>query len=123
MAKIKKEPSFSKLGSLEACKSMYLFHNGHFFNKIMCTGIFIDYPQHVAAVEADATLQVFLKVNVARHGFAVAVESQTDQISFCVNHRASAVTTGDVIIGNEAGGKFAFRIGILAKVFGFVELF
>ena len=46
-----------------------------------------DTEKHIAHIDRNGALQVGLERHVARHGLPVAVESQTDQLAFGVEHR------------------------------------
>ena len=64
-------------------------NNRHFVDKVLGTGIFVDNEEHVAGVETDATLQVLLEVDVARHCLAIAVECKTDKFAITIDNRAT----------------------------------
>ena len=68
-------------------------------------------------------MQVLLEVDVAAHGFAVAVEGQADEVAVGIQHGRAAVAAGDVVVGDEAGGQLTLGVGIGAEVTCSVEVF
>ena len=95
----------------------------HFVDEVLGVGVFVDDEEHVTAVETDAALQVFFEVDVATHGFTVAVEGEADEVAIGVEDGGAAVATGDVVIGDEAGGKLSLGVGVGAEVLGGIEVF
>ena len=57
-----------------------------FLDETFCLAVFLNDGEDIADVNADATLKVRVELQVARHGFPVAIESKTDETTFLVIH-------------------------------------
>ena len=100
-----------------------LFHQFHLVNESGGSGELVDDEKHVADVHADAALQFGIKENIAAESLDITVESATDEFTLAVEHGASGVAAGDVVVGQEADGQFAVFHCILAEILVENELF
>ncbi len=57
-----------------------------FADEVVGVAPLVDDEEHIAHVDADASLQVAVERDVARHGFPVAIEGQAQQFSLAVEH-------------------------------------
>ena len=74
--------------------------------------------EHVADVYTDAAGQALVEVDVRAEAIPVAVEGKTYQFALAVEHRATRITTGNVVVGEEAELHLAsLLVLILAEVF------
>ena len=76
----------------------------------------VDHIKYITDIYCNATLQVRFESDVTAHGFPVSVESKTDQTGVLIEYRATRVTTGNIIICQEAKLQLSVFVGILAKV-------
>ena len=99
-----------------------LFHNRHLVDGIGGTAVKVTDEEDIADVDADATLQGRIETEVARKAFDVAVEGQTHEFAAGIEHGASRVSAGDVVVRQEAGGEFTVLLGIATVVLFEIEL-
>ena len=78
--------------------------------------------EDVAAVHADAALEVWLEHHVAGHRLPVAVEGQSDELAVGVEDRAAGVAAGDVVGGEETAREVAVGHSVLSVVSLDIEL-
>ena len=83
-----------------------------FVDEVGGTGVLVDDEQHVADVNVDGALQFGFEVDVAAHGFPVAVKGQTDEFALTIHDGAAGVTTGDIVSRQEAHDEFAVVVGV-----------
>ena len=53
--------------------------------------------KHGTDVDADAALEVGLKLDVTAHRLPIAVKGETDQVSLAIEDGAAGVAAGDVV--------------------------
>ena len=63
--------------------------------------------EHIADVYTDTAGQALVEVDVRAEAVPVAIEGKTYQLALAVEHRAARVTTGNVVVGQEAELHFA----------------
>ncbi len=85
---------------------------------MFCFAQLLYHEQDVANVHADGALRLRFVKDVAAHGFPVAVEGQSQELAFGVEHGAARIAARDVVVGDEAYFHFALLIGITAEVAG-----
>ena len=58
--------------------------------------------EHVADVHTDAASQALVEVDVRAEAVPVAIEGKTNQLTLTIEHRATRVTAGNIVVGEEA---------------------
>ena len=111
---------------LQICKSGVLHYCLPFLCFLSCTYFLdetfgsspsVDDVEYITDVHTDATGQILCESNVATQGIPVAVESQSDKFAFAVEHRATGISAGDVIVRQETELHFAaFLVFVRAEV-------
>ena len=73
--------------------------------------------EHIADVHTNAASQTLVEVDVRAEAVPVAIEGKTNQLALAVEHRATRVTAGNIVVGEEAELHLASRlILILAEI-------
>ena len=73
--------------------------------------------EHIADVHTNAASQTLVEVDVRAEAVPVAIEGKTNQLALAVEHRATRVTAGNIVVGKEAELHLASRlILILAEI-------
>ena len=73
--------------------------------------------EHIADVHTNAASQALVEVDVRAEAVPVAIEGKTNQLALAVEHRATRVTAGNIVVGEEAELHLASRlILILAEI-------
>ena len=55
--------------------------------------------EHVANIHANAASQALVEVDVRAEAVPVAIEGKTNQLTLTIEHRATRVTTGNIVVG------------------------
>ena len=58
--------------------------------------------EHVANIHTNAASQALVEVDVRAEAVPVAIEGKTNQLTLTIEHRATRVTTGNIVVGEEA---------------------
>ena len=83
----------------------------------------VDHEGDEADIYTDASCQTMVEVDVGGQTVPVAVEGEAYEASLAVEHRRTAIATGDVVVGEEAELHLPrARIGVWTEVVGREEL-
>lgn len=77
---------------------------------------FVDDVKHVADIHADAALQFRLERDIAAHRLPIAIERETYHTGVLIEHGASGVATGDVVVGEETKLQLPFLVGVRTEI-------
>ena len=73
--------------------------------------------EHVANIHTNAASQALVEVDVRAEAVPVAIEGKTNQLTLAVEHWATRITTGNIVVGEEAELHLASSlVGVLAEV-------
>jgi hypothetical protein len=64
-----------------------LLHHLQLVDNICSASEFINTPEHIANININGAIQVFVKCDLMTQRFIVPIECQADQFSFCIQHR------------------------------------
>ena len=81
-----------------------LIHDRHLIDQILCICHFVHDEQHIAGIQVDTSLQVFLEIDISGHCLRVTIESGSDQLAISVDYRRTGVTSRNIIIRDKVYG-------------------
>ena len=88
---------------LDDCCTQLL--DGEFSDEAFGVTVVIHDGEHPTDIYTDATLKGGVKFEVARHGFPVAIERETDETTLAIEHTRTRIASRDIVSGKEAERK------------------